>query len=94
MITTTYFSESINRLNQALTGSVDYLWYLQESPHWELRRDLYKAIHDDMCEICNRPWGCQLHHRHYRTLGREEVGDLMFVCLTCHKKIHEKHYKI
>ena len=67
-----------------------YRKYLQ-SDHWKRTRERkLKSIHFH-CERCGdfrRKF--QIHHKHYRTLGRESDDDLIALCGACHKKEHRK----
>lgn len=31
----------------------------------------------------------QLHHRHYMTVGNEQLPDVMILCRTCHRLTHD-----
>lgn len=51
------------------------------------------------CEQCGRRYqglrrrgalrAFQLHHRHYRTVGCEELDDVMVLCPICHRLMHD-----
>jgi len=43
---------------------------------------------DGHCEVCGRRAPLDLHHLHYRTIGREEAGDLQARCRECHRAAH------
>lgn len=65
-----------------------YSAYL-ESKYWKAFR--LKAIHkaEGRCERCGGiPDALHVHHKHYHSLGRESLGDVMVVCEVCHKIIH------
>jgi hypothetical protein len=58
--------------------------YLQ-SDKWKQRRAACIARADGRCERC----GCEtdrfeIHHKHYRTFGREPLKDLEALCPRCH----------
>lgn len=60
-----------------------------KSDHWkQLRQD---ALDDTgfMCEECKAPNSdtlrLQLHHLHYKTLGKETLGDVAILCPPCHQ---------
>lgn len=58
----------------------------QTKRYQELRkRRLAKAGYQ--CEKCSSPRDLQLHHRHYGTLGRERLSDVVILCDACH--VHE-----
>lgn len=37
------------------------------------------------CQVCNRGWGLDGHHRTYSNLWREQEGDVVILCRTCHE---------
>jgi hypothetical protein len=44
----------------------------------------------DRCEECRRPLNVgEMHHKHYRTKGREGPEDLEHLCRDCHQAAHE-----
>jgi hypothetical protein len=53
---------------------------------WNLK-DAVKVRCCRLCEFCLLRCGDQLHHRHYRTWGRERPEDVMLVCDPCHRVI-------
>lgn len=69
---------------------VDYL----ASPHWLDVRQRWKAANLFKgwvchCYGCDSREGLSLHHRTYERVGREELSDLVLVCVDCHKRIHQ-----
>jgi len=63
--------------------------YLQ-TPAWYKKRAIAFAIHGHRCDVCGTTKGpLQVHHRHYRTLGREDPRrDLQVLCRPCHCETH------
>ena len=64
--------------------SPQYISYLH-SAAWSVKRDqvLIRAQH--RCEHCEREnVPLQVHHRHYRSLGKEKLSDLSALCSECH----------
>ena len=64
--------------------SPQYVSYLH-SDAWGVKRDqvLIRASH--RCEHCKREGvPLQVHHLHYRSLGKEKLSDLSALCLECH----------
>lgn len=61
------------------------------------RRIMYSEFR---CEGCGRFFAgrsvrsamrvFELHHRHYRTVGHEELDDVMVLCPICHALEHKK----
>lgn len=58
--------------------------------HWYALKDAVKARCWRLCEYCLLRPGDQLHHRHYRTWGRERPEDVMLVCDPCHRLLSGK----
>ena len=60
------------------------------TPTWARKRGAAFAIHGRRCYRCGTTEGSfQVHHLHYRTLGREDPWqDLRVVCLRCHRRAH------
>lgn len=73
--------------------SEEYKKYIL-SPEWEAKKQERKQIDDFKCVCCGRSEdhtrrGLQVHHISYARLGHENVWtDLVTVCGSCHKKIH------
>jgi 5-methylcytosine-specific restriction endonuclease McrA len=64
----------------------EYLAYLA-SPQWAQKRIEILERANGLCEICAQI-ASQVHHLHYRNIGKEQAGDLMAVCRVCHELIH------
>ena len=67
-----------------------YPLYLQ-SGEWYIVRQTIMSLSDSKCAMD----GCyqkatQIHHKHYRNVGQEEISDLLAVCAKCHMRIHRK----
>ena len=63
------------------------------SPEWEKKKQERIKIDDYKCAMCQRPVSrirvLQCHHTNYKRLGNEDVySDLVTLCGTCHKKLH------
>jgi 5-methylcytosine-specific restriction endonuclease McrA len=75
------------RRNRRRRWRQDY-WDVLKSERWkQLRADIISE-RKGRCEICghlgrNR---LHLHHKHYRTVGRETRGDVELLCKQCHEK--------
>lgn len=64
--------------------SEEYRQYMQ-SDEWKwIRGQKLRSCHY-RCERCGRRRWLNVHHRHYRTFGREGMEDLEVVCQECHK---------
>ena len=56
------------------------------SPYWAALKQKVIARRGKKCEKC----GCEdrpidMHHKHYRTFGRERQKDVLLVCRDCHR---------
>ncbi len=72
-------------------GFVPYADYMQ-SECWTDKSRAYRAM-VGRCENCGATSGLSVHHRHYRTLGRERPEDLIVLCSDCHQARHRKSTK-
>ena len=62
------------------------------SPAWRRIRESALARAGGRCERCGKPFGShdlEVHHRHYDTLGRESLSDVVVLCRPCHRKADE-----
>jgi 5-methylcytosine-specific restriction endonuclease McrA len=66
---------------------IPYASYL-ESEWWKFKRRQKLDSVKGVCERCGRK-ATQVHHKHYKTLGRENNVDLEAVCGDCHQREHE-----
>jgi len=74
------------RLNKL--GFRNYYEYLS-SHYWiEAKERFYKSELPQRCLACGKP-KFQLHHRSYARLGNELPRDLIPLCGSCHKKVHD-----
>lgn len=65
---------------------------------WKNKRRERLIIDDNECQLCCSKEGLQIHHKHYNSLGNEDVKkDLLTLCQRCHDiatdKIREARYK-
>ena len=59
------------------------------SPAWFERRRKHLVKHGGQCKACGATEKIHLHHKTYDRLGAERDGDLVALCETCHKAVHE-----
>jgi len=59
-----------------------------KSDAWKARRKQWFDKFGWHCHRCGSTRSLQLHHKHYRTLGRERDGDLEGLCGVCHEMEH------
>ena len=63
---------------------VDYL----RSPRWKKKREEVFAHYGKRCFACRRRAKVlHVHHMTYARLGREAMGDLIPLCVPCHKEV-------
>lgn len=65
-----------------------YLEYIT-SEHWKKVRLWKLELVGFKCEKCGHNGKLHVHHKHYRTLGRERAKDLESLCDQCHGRFHE-----
>ncbi len=58
------------------------------SPWWGWIRRKKLSSTGGKCERC-KGRATQVHHKHYRTLGKEALSDLESICGPCHGREHE-----
>ena len=62
------------------------------SEAWSNRRERYWETHPRACLICDEREGkIDLHHNTYIRVGREEDGDLCWLCDECHEWVHNSN---
>ncbi len=64
-----------------------YQSYLN-SPKWKATR--LKVLRRDkfICQRCKKARATQVHHKTYKRIFKERMGDLISICATCHRNIH------
>ena len=68
-------------------GKTAYQRYLA-THHWRKTRTRLLRACGGRCAICGRVADTQVHHKHYKTLWREQNGDLQVLCRECHEVHH------
>jgi len=51
-----------------------------------LRREVLKRDNHE-CQTCCATGDLEVHHKHYRNLGNEDMKDLIALCVPCHEAI-------
>jgi transcription elongation factor Elf1 len=66
-------------------------WYQDylSSPEWQAKRVKVFQRSSGLCEGCLVNPATQVHHLTYVRVGREMLFDLVAICETCHRQIHE-----
>lgn len=67
---------------------MSYEEYLKTS-EWRIIRSAALIRAKWTCQVCGAK-ATDVHHRVYTTRGQEQPEDLVVVCASCHKKLHEK----
>lgn len=70
--------------NETKTSYKKYL----KSKHWKKVRKQYYKDHKRECIVCNKKSRLNLHHLHYKTLGKESGEELIAICHRCHLVLH------
>ena len=65
-----------------------YIHYIN-SEAWNKRRQLILERDNHICKYCNKNSATQVHHLSYLNLGNESDFELLSVCSSCHKIIHD-----
>ena len=69
----------------------NYDKYLQ-SKEWKIIRDKVIQRDNGICLHCNTNPAQEVHHKHYKTIYKENISDLESVCTDCHRAIHKVHF--
>jgi 5-methylcytosine-specific restriction endonuclease McrA len=59
----------------------------RQSDEWKNIRKTIKERALGKCEICGKR-GSDVHHRRYRPAGRSRNSDFLYLCRSCHRRIH------
>jgi 5-methylcytosine-specific restriction endonuclease McrA len=58
--------------------------------YWQNLRHRLFVVADHRCQRCGTSGPLEAHHRHYDTLGFEEIADLEALCADCHEKADQR----
>lgn len=76
------------------TGKITYEDYLG-SDHWKGKKSERLKLSNYCCDVCgDDEIQLQVHHKHYETLGHEDMDDLASLCPYCHKDVHAEISKL
>lgn len=74
--------------SDVLDGDGEYAYEeVLRSRRWQKVRELMIAYFEG-CQVCRDDNWLQVHHVYYGRLGREQPGDLLLLCETCHRERH------
>ena len=65
-----------------------YDQYLR-SQQWDLIRRQVRTKYKDTCQECFKAGKVEVHHKTYERIGAEHLDDLVALCRTCHKALHD-----
>ena len=60
--------------------------YLKSATWQDIRTEVLKRD-NNICVNCKNP-GYDVHHKHYKNWGNEQLKDLITLCRTCHEQWH------
>ena len=90
-----YISTGVKGIGSRLQelGYSNYKKYLK-SPHWrEFKNRVYTYLKDRnqfCCEFCRKSdLILHIHHKTYKRMGNERIGDVFLLCENCHFGIHK-----
>jgi len=67
----------------------EYKEYLK-SKHWKNKRKEFYKTTEAKCSWCGETKNLNLHHLTYDNIGNEKLEDLICLCASCHKKLHQE----
>lgn len=78
---------------EARRKGVDYREHIDGfCSYWQnLRHRKFKAV-EWKCERCGESGALEAHHRHYDTVGYEEIADIEALCARCHRGAHRYRF--
>jgi phage terminase large subunit GpA-like protein len=71
-------------------GYPSYSAYLK-SDHWkDFRKRYWRSSRSKVCWCCGSSDHLQIHHTTYRRLGKERLTDVIALCESCHREVHDR----
>jgi hypothetical protein len=71
-------------------NSPRYKYYLYlNSVEWKNKRNQVFERDSNICQKCLAKTADDVHHLTYENIGNENLTDLISICRSCHKEIHE-----
>ncbi len=63
--------------------------YMALSPKWKELREERLKLDNQRCVQCGAAYPINVHHRRYPSVwGTEKLEDLVTLCDSCHRKVH------
>lgn len=78
-------AEPVRGLTMSRDKYTEYLF----SNWWKSKRKQKLGSVNYLCEKCGSNKQLQVHHLHYKSLGREKNTDLQVLCRACHEYCHD-----
>lgn len=75
-----------------MTKQKEYDKYIR-SKQWKDKRQQVLERDKFQCRFCESTERLEIHHRHYRNFGNEELFDLVTVCKVCHDALTNEQHK-
>lgn len=63
-----------------------------KGPIWREFREKAFDFYGRNCSTCGSVYNLHVHHKHYKTFMKEQVGDVMILCETCHEAVHGRKF--
>jgi hypothetical protein len=68
-----------------------YHEYLKSDRWRKFRKEVFE-FYGKNCILCDSPFNVEVHHKHYRTIFKETIKDVVPLCKKCHTKHHSKRF--
>ena len=66
------------------------IWYKVYllTEYWQKIREMVLLRAYGTCEMCDKYSIDEVHHINYKNLGKEDLNNLIGLCMCCHRKMH------
>lgn len=64
------------------------------SPRWRWLRERVIERDGGRCALCAETERLEVHHLHYRTMGREAGDELLTLCARCHDRLRREGLRL
>lgn len=62
------------------------------SAGWKQFRQEALCFYNNECGVCGSHQYLDVHHKHYKTIFKEQLSDVMILCRGCHQKEHKRKF--